>query len=322
VKRFKRYVVLITLLVALLAGLIFYLFYDQPSFDFDRHDQYQVNTIDSLGQLEFGGEKIPVWNSRLKARYQREIREVKKKSREKALLLKRANTFFPTIERILANEGVPVDLKYVALVESRLLPRFSRKGAAGYWQIMPASARHLRLELNREVDERFHLEKSTRAMARLFREYKQRFGSWSNAAAAYNMGPEKLEKLLERQQDSMFYNLRVNAETSRFLFRILAYKALFEQPGRLGFRRISAYGRYIIRYTQHTQRSPLPSLEVFAKEKKLSLSQLKAANPWLRSNSLNLASDSLPRVILLPVLSDTSALIALVRPPSFEPEQE
>lgn len=319
-KRFKHYVVLVTLLVALLAGLIFYFLYWNPSFKFGGEDKYQVNTVELPSQVHFGGESVPVWNSRLKARYLKELKEVKKKSREKALLIKRANTFFPTIERILVNEGVPQDLKYVALVESRLLHGFSRKGAAGFWQIMPHTAKHLGLVMNQEIDERFHLEKSTRAMAKLFKEYRKRFGSWSNAAAAYNMGPEKLERLLQKQGDTLFFNLKVNAETARFFFKILACKALFENPEQMGFRRISAYGRYMIRYKAITIKSPINSLQDFSKENGIGLHHLKAANPWLRGSSLSLVSESQSYELLIPLAPDTSALMTLSKPKIVEPE--
>ncbi|GAA4417078.1 hypothetical protein GCM10023187_49230 [Nibrella viscosa] len=144
------------------------------------------------------------------------------------LIRKRAAGFFPIIEPILAKHKIPSDFKYLPLVESALRGRaVSPKGAAGYWQLMPATARELGLTVNSSLDERRDLHKSTEAACRYLRYLYKHLGSWTLAAAAYNSGIGNLLTNIRRQQESDYYYLKLNAETGRYLYRVLAFKELF-----------------------------------------------------------------------------------------------
>ena len=137
---------------------------------------------------------------------------------------------FPSIEKILEEEGVPDDFKYLAVIESALENVRSPKGAKGFWQIMPSTAKEYGLEVNSNVDERYHIEKSTRVACTYLKKAKKRLGSWTLAAASYNRGMYGTDRLLEKQITDNYYDLLLNNETSRYVFRILAVKVKVLQP--------------------------------------------------------------------------------------------
>lgn len=201
--------------------------------------------------------------------------------------LKLAAKYFPTIERILAEEGVPDDFKYLAVAESGLRNVVSSASAKGFWQFMKLSAKEYELEVNDEVDERYHLEKSTRAAAKYIKRLKSRFGTWTDAAASYNIGPTSYSRILKNQGEENYFNLNLTSETSRYVFRILAIKEIMNNPDVYGF------------YVEHGDKyQPLPEYyEVkvdksvadwgeFAHNHGLSYRELKYHNPWLIDNKL------------------------------------
>jgi hypothetical protein len=289
------------------------LFREEHQFSFEQHYIHQVDPGALRLKLKFADEAIPLWNSVQNTRYRAELKQIARKSKSMALLFKRANTYFPTIEKVLREEKVPVDFKYFALVESGLENMVSAKQAAGFWQLMPSTARSFDLEISKEVDERFHLEKSTRAAARLLKLYKRQFGTWSNAAAAYNIGPEKLKLLRTTQKESSFYNLQINRETSRFFFKILAYKSIFNQPETYGFKPIKHYGRYSLEGKELTITTPIPSLQKLATVHGISQQALQEANPWLVGDRLTNVSDEHPYRIRLPsraMQSDVASVVS------------
>ncbi len=257
-------------------------------------------------------EEVPIWNTTVKARYDKEVRLFAKKSKSMALLFKRANTYFPTIEAILRKEGVPEDLKFIAVVESGLKQKMSSKNACGFWQIMPQTALYLDLTLHEEIDERLHLEKSTRAAAKLLKIYYRQFGSWSSAIAAYNIGSERLKSIMKHQNEKDFYNLFTNQETSRFLFKILAYKSIFSDPEAYGFLPTRRYGRYSLPTKKLVLKSPIPSLETWAETQNISLQDFRSLNPWIKGNSLKSISKEKPVQVWIPS-SSTQLLIASTR---------
>lgn len=298
--RFNTYVLISGIWLALNTVLIYYILKEDHSFTFEHHYRYQVDPSALGHKLTFADESIPLWNSVQDARYRTELNQIARKSKSMALLFKRANTYFPEIEKILREEKVPVDFKYFALVESGLEHTKSTKKAGGFWQLMPVTARFLGLEVSQEVDNRYHLEKSTRAAARLLKLYKRQFGTWSNAAAAYNIGPEKLKHLRAEQRENSFYNLQINEETSRFFFKILAYKTIFNQPKAYGFLPIGRYGRYVNQTIEVKVTAPLLSLSKFAAMHGVTKEAIQEANPWLLGNHLLDASPDRPYTLRVP----------------------
>ena len=195
--------------------------------------------------------------------------------------------FFPVMERILEEEGVPTDLKYIAVAESALRNAVSPAGAKGIWQFMKGTGTEYGLEISSEVDERYHLEKSTRAAAKYLRSLRQRFGSWANAAAAYNMGGGNMNKRLREQQADNYFELNLNEETSRYYFRLVAIKNILENPRAFGFYLDKEdYYQPLDDYTTEEVSEAVESWGAFAKERGISYRILKVYNPWLIDSKL------------------------------------
>jgi len=203
-----------------------------------------------------------------------------------ALIIKRANRVFPIIEPILAKYGVPDDFKYLAVIESGLVNAVSSAGARGVWQFMPETAKEKGMEVNDIVDERYHLEKSTEAACRYLLAAKEKFGSWTLAAASYNGGMNGITKRIEEQKVTNYYDLGLTEETSRYVFRILALKEIMRQPAKYGF---NIYPSDL--YTQIPTKkvavdSSITDLTGFAIAQGINYKILKIHNPWLRDKKL------------------------------------
>ena len=203
------------------------------------------------------------------------------------LLLKRSNKFFPLIERVLKEEGVPTDFKYLAVIESGLENLRSTAGAKGFWQIMPATGREYGLEINSNVDERYHLEFSTKVAAKYLKKAKVKFGSWALAAAAYNRGINGIQRNLTAQKASNYFDLLLGQETSRYVFRIFAVKEIIENPTQYGyiFEEKDLYHHIPVRV--HGLDTPINNIARFAKKMGVNYKLLKIHNPWLIQNHLN-----------------------------------
>ena len=202
------------------------------------------------------------------------------------IIIKRAARYFPVIEPILKANGVPNDFKYLALIESGLTNVVSPAGASGIWQIISETGKRYGLEINDEVDERYLLEKSTIAACRILKASYNKYNNWTLAAAAYNAGDGRIDKELKRQKVTNFYDLYLNAETSRYLYRILALKLLYETPTKYGFylRKKDLYPN-IPTYTVKVD-SAIENLIDFALLHNVNYRILKEFNPWLRQDKL------------------------------------
>lgn len=201
--------------------------------------------------------------------------------------IKRANRYFPVIEPILRAEGVPDDFKYLAVIESSLNTRAkSPVGAAGMWQFMPAAGREFGLEVNANIDERYHVEKATRAACRFLKEAYGRYGDWLSVAASYNAGMARISSQLDKQQAKTATDLWLVDETSRYIFRLLAAKCVISNPARYGFvlKRTQLYPP--LAYTEVRVDTGIPNLVQFALGQGVTYAQLKDANPWLRDDFL------------------------------------
>ena len=223
----------------------------------------------------------------LHERFERELTNICYTHNTTIQTLKRANRFFPILEPILREEGVPTDFLYLCCIESSLNTRAkSPAGAAGLWQFMPDTGRQYGLIVNDEIDERYNTIKATHAACRFFKDAYKRFGDWMAVAAAYNGGMGGLRSKLNAQQESRPMDLFLPEETSRYMFRIMAYKQLFADPYRFGFVLHSDQLYRPIRTTQVTVSSSVASLTDFAKKNGTSYYQLKEFNPWLRDSRL------------------------------------
>ena len=251
---------------------------------------YGVPVLDLPAQLDFAGERVPLEDPEVRERLDRELHVNAYWHSNTIFLLKRGARWLPEIGRILAENGIPDDFKYLTVIESDLLNKVSPSQAVGFWQLLRGTARDYGLEVGEEVDERYHPLKSTAAAAKYLKNAQNRFGTWTNAAAAYNMGVRGLQNSIARQGMKSYYDLLLNEETSRYLFRVLAIKLIFENPGQYGFHPETdqLYSREKTR--QVTVNRSIPDLRDFAFSEGINYKILKRHNPWLRKNSLSVRS--------------------------------
>jgi hypothetical protein len=234
----------------------------------------------------FANERVPLENPDIWERYDKELLKNTYWQSNTLLLHKRAAKYFPVIEPILKKNNLPDDFKYLALIESGLENVTSPAGAKGFWQIMKSTAKEFNLEVNSEVDERYHIEKSSQAACDFLNSAKERFGSWTLAAAAYNMGRSGLLKQMNRQKSYTYYDLLLNNETSRYVFRILAIKEIIENPKKYGFQfRTEDLYKNIPTYEVMVDTN-ISSWSDFSKEYGINYKILKLHNPWLRESYL------------------------------------
>lgn len=238
-------------------------------------------------EISFAGEPVPLHQPDVMERFEREIYVNAYWQSNMILLMKRAGKFLPVIEKIFKEQGVPEDFKYLAMAESGLLNVVSPAGARGFWQFMPGTAKDYGLEVSNDVDERYHLEKSTLAAAKYLKAAFGRFGNWTSVAASYNMGIAGIGKRKEEQNQSDYYNLHLVEETSRYLFRILAFKEIFENPVNYGFdlSEDAIYKQPLFRELKVDQ--TIPNLAQWAIRHNSNYKELKIHNPWLRTSKLN-----------------------------------
>lgn len=253
-----------------------------------KKDQpYQIKSISIPRSASFAGEKVPLDRVDIRERLDRELLSNAYFHSNTILLIKRANLYFDEIERILKEENIPEDFKYLSLIESSLDPlAHSPAGAVGFWQFLKTTGKEYGLEINTEIDERYNLEKSTRAACKYFHKAHEKFGSWSLVAASYNIGMRRITNELERQSVDNYYDLLLVSETSRYVFRILALKQVLKAPQQFGFNIYKKDLYPSIKFTNITVSSSISDFGAFAKKNGISYGILKKYNPWLRDGFL------------------------------------
>ncbi len=262
----------------------------QETFDKNVAKVYTIKALSIPENIDFAGESVPLTDPDIYERLDRELLVNTYWQSNALLLMKRANKYFPVIEPILKEEGVPDDFKYLAVIESGLTQAVSPANAVGFWQLLKGTGRDLGLEINSNVDERYHIEKATRAACQYLKESKEDFGSWTLAAAAYNAGRAGVSRQQERQKVTDYYDLLLGEETGRYMFRILALKEIMSNPYEYGFK-----------FEESDLYKHIPTKKVkvdtvvndfpdFASEFGITYKILKIHNPWLREAHLNNAS--------------------------------
>ncbi|MCA6421843.1 MAG: lytic transglycosylase domain-containing protein [Flavobacterium sp.] len=236
--------------------------------------------------VDFAGESAPLKVTDVKERLDREILINANLHSTTTLIIKRANRFFPIIEPILQKYNVPDDFKYLAVIESGLTNAVSSAGARGVWQFMPDTAKEKGMEVNEIVDERYHLEKSTEAACKYLLSAKEKFGTWTLAAASYNGGMSGISKKIEEQKVINYYDLALTEETSRYVFRILALKEIMKQPAKYGFSIFPSDLYSQIPTKKIEIDSTINDLTSFAMSQGINYKILKIHNPWLRDKKL------------------------------------
>lgn len=277
----------ISLLSVTATGLLMLVFGTKPiENNPNTSENYQIKALKVPETLSFAGELVPMRDPEVKERVDRELLVNTYWQSNGLLLMKRSNKYFPIIEPILKKHKVPDDFKYLAVIESGLMNVTSRAGAKGIWQIMEDTAKEYGLEVNSNIDERYHIQKATVAACEYLKASKERFGSWAMAAAAYNAGNAGISKQLEIQKVNNYYDLSLNSETARYLPRVIAVKEILRNPKKYGF----YYEDEDLYKRAHTKTikvaESINDLALFAKKNNITYKILKRHNPWLLTNKL------------------------------------
>lgn len=246
----------------------------------------QAVSFDLPEQTTFAGEPVPMEEPDVQERLDKELQINTYYHSNTIFLIKRANRWLPQIQEILRENDIPDDFKYLPLIESNLLNVMSPRDAVGYWQILKDSGREYGLEISHEVDERYDPLKATAAACKYLRKAYKKFGSWTLAAASYNRGMGGMQRALENQQVDSYYDLYLNDETSRYVFRIIAIKEIIENPVKYGFKIDPKhfYKQEPLRFIEVTE--SIKDLISFSKQHGINYKLLKRHNPWLRDDKL------------------------------------
>jgi hypothetical protein len=270
--------------------LFIYALQDAPTdenFETRIINDYNVYALQVPENLDFSGEPLPLNNPDILERMDRELLVNTYWQSNGLLMFKRAKKYFPIIEPILKEQGVPDDFKYLAVIESGLTNAVSPAGARGVWQIMPATGRENGLEVNSNVDERYNLEKSTVVACKYFLKSKEELGTWTLAAAAYNAGNAGISRRLKEQGVNDYYDLLLGEETGRYLFRIVALKEILNNPEKYGFNfREKDLYKNVPTYKVEVD-TAVRDFTVFSEKFGINYKILKIHNPWLREPHLN-----------------------------------
>lgn len=252
--------------------------------------------------MNFAGEKILLQDEDIIERLDREVLTNAYYQSATTQMLKRANRWFPLIERILKEENIPDDFKYLAVIESGLVQATSPVGAQGFWQFMPYTAKQYDLEISDEIDERLHVEKSTRAACAYLRDAQDTLKDWLLASASYNRGIGGVRQDMRWQGTDHYFDTDQNSETARYVFRILAVKLIFENPKAYGFNtdKINLYEPF--KTKRVVVKQSIPNLAKWALEKGINFKILTKLNPWLKGNKLTIKNKTYQ--LLLPTESE------------------
>jgi len=248
---------------------------------------YRIVTPPIPDQIEFAGERVPVENFEVFERIEREFIVNTYFHSLTILAIKRASRWFPVIEPILKKNNIPDDFKYLGIVESTLENVVSPAGATGFWQIMKAAGEKYGLEINSQIDERYHVEKSTQAASEYLKDAYNTYGTWTMAAASYNMGTNGADNQIERQKTKNYYNLVLNPETSRYIARILAFKYIMQNKASYGFDIKEDELYKPLKTFEITLDSTVNDFADYSIALGLNYKTLKLYNPWLRDNYLS-----------------------------------
>jgi len=307
----KKYIYFLVSSLLILAFAQIFIYSSELSSDDARHQQqfnikYGIFAILQPNGLSFAEEEIPINSPEIWERVDKELLKNTYWQSNTMLFFKKANKYFPIIEPILKKNNIPDDFKYLALIESGLENVVSPAGAAGFWQFLKGTAREYGLEVNSDIDERYNLEKSTQIACEYLNDAYNKFGSWTMAAASYNMGKNGARRRIAEQETNNYYNLHLNSETARYVFRIIAVKDIMENPMKYGFifREKDLYTMPV--YKTIEVDSTITNLSNFAISNGINYKLLKQFNPWLRTSSL---PDKSRKKYFLKIPTNTNVLV-------------
>jgi hypothetical protein len=232
--------------------------------------------------VNFAGEKMPLGNFDTRESLDREILTSAYRHSSTIMIIKRANRYLPVIEKILKENEIPDDFKYLVAAESEFSNMVSPAGATGFWQIMPETGREAGMEINNVVDERYNIEKSTQFACSFFKKSFEKYGNWTLAAASYNGGRAALDEQISIQKENNYYDLLLAEETARYIFRAVAYKIVISDPQSYGFNIDKSDLYPELNYYEVKIDTAISDFSAFAKSYGTNYKMLKFLNPWLR----------------------------------------
>ena len=263
-----------------------------------NESNYHIYPVSIPKKVSFAGEEIILDEDDLIERMDKEFLVNTYWQSNTILLIKKSNKYFPQIEKILIEEGVPTDFKYLALIESGLDNVTSPRGAKGFWQIMKTTGKEYGLEINSNVDERYNLNLSTRLACKYLKKAKDKFGTWTLAAAAYNRGINGVQNEITKQNQTRYGNILFGEETKRYVFRIIALKNIVESPESFGFFIKEEQMYKPTKYEELKVDIPIYNISDFSKKLGLSYKNFKIHNPWLLENHLNNKSKKVYTILI------------------------
>lgn len=252
----------------------------------ENGNHYMVSAVKIPEELSFAGEKVPLDNFDTRESLDRELLVNTYFHSQTFLLIKRSARYFPVIEPILKKYGIPDDFKYLAVIESGLENSVSPRQAVGFWQLVEGTAKDYGLEVNNEVDERYHVEKSTEAACKYLLESYQKYNNWTLTAASYNAGRKGIDRQIGRQNGNNYYDLLLNEETARYIFRALTIKMIISEPEKYGFYLDEKDYYPVIPTYEIKIDTAVTDFNVLADEFGINYKMLKYFNPWLRESYL------------------------------------
>jgi len=255
-------------------------------------------SFDVPENITFAGEKVPLSIPDVRERLDKELQINCYLHSNTIFLIKRANRWLPQMQEILRKYDIPDDFKYLPLIESNLLNVISPADAVGYWQILESSGKELGLEIAKDVDERYDPLKATEAACKYLQKSYEKFGDWALVAASYNRGRTGMQNALDNQKVDSYYDLYLNDETSRYVFRIIAIKEIIENPKKYGFivNPNHLYKEETLRYISVDKN--IPDLVAFAQANGANYKLLKRHNPWLRDDKLTVKKGKVYQIAL------------------------
>ena len=253
---------------------------------FENNENYNIYAINLPTKIAFAGENVPLSKVDIKERLDKEILINTYWQSKTILLIKRAKKYFPIFEKILKENNIPDDFKYLAIAESGLENVTSPSGAKGFWQFLDKTGIEYGLEINSNIDERYHIEKSTQAACDYIQEAFDKFNNWTLAAASYNMGKSGLQKSIDLQKVNNYYDLMLNNETYRYIFRILAIKEIIQNSEQYGFNINNNDYYYLPELYSLKIDTSIYNIADFAIELGTNYKVIKQFNPWILKNQL------------------------------------
>lgn len=286
-----KYSLIVTCMILLITNIFLLLSGNTPNEN--SISLQRVNNIMKNKVYDFAGENVPTEDPEVYERLDREISSNVYWQGNTLQIIKLSEKYFPIIEPILKENGIPDDFKYLACAESGLRDVSSPAGASGKWQIMKETGRGYGMTINDEIDERYNLEISTRAACKYLNDAYKKYGNWTSVAASYNMGMAGLQNRINEQLDDNYYNLWLNSETSRYVFRIIAYKEIIQNPKSYGYiYNFGADAYPTINVEDKFLPLPARDLALWAKDNGTNYKSIRGLNPWIRSSRITTVRDS------------------------------